>query len=163
MWTEFFCFPIKPLFVLNTRNLFSKSWPGGTIHLLRYTMFPKCSDLCWRCGEETGSLLHIFWVCDYCFPFGSHNPKFYWLWPTKGPSTLPSASPLFLRQGLQVFYLATSDYHSKELHPALLETGTCTAYYHPVEKSCWNQRIGEPVASERGIPNKFHKQWFYWH
>lgn len=28
-----------------------------------HRMFPQCSDLCWRCGEDSGSLLHIFWSC----------------------------------------------------------------------------------------------------
>lgn len=28
-----------------------------------HRMFPQSSDHCWRCGEESGSLLHIFWSC----------------------------------------------------------------------------------------------------
>lgn len=25
-----------------------------------HKMFPQCSNLCWRCGEEVGSMLHVF-------------------------------------------------------------------------------------------------------
>lgn len=28
-----------------------------------HRMFPQSSKLCWRCREDSGSLLHIFWSC----------------------------------------------------------------------------------------------------
>lgn len=34
-----------------------------------HQMFPQSSNLCWRCGEETGSLLHVFWSCRTLRPF----------------------------------------------------------------------------------------------
>lgn len=32
-------------------------------------MFPVHSDRCWRCGDQEGSLRHIFWSCRLIRPF----------------------------------------------------------------------------------------------
>lgn len=34
-----------------------------------HRMFPQCTDLCWRCGEKDGMLLHVFWSCRILQPF----------------------------------------------------------------------------------------------
>lgn len=31
--------------------------------------FPESSGLCWRCEEEEGTLIHVFWTCPKIQPF----------------------------------------------------------------------------------------------
>lgn len=37
--------------------------------VLLHKFFPATSDICWRCGEERGTLLHIFWSCPKMVDF----------------------------------------------------------------------------------------------
>lgn len=34
-----------------------------------HRFFPQVSGLCWRCGSEEGTMLHIFWSCSKLAPF----------------------------------------------------------------------------------------------
>lgn len=40
-------------------------------------MLPDFSDRCWRCGEEEGHLLHLFWSCTKIKPFWNTKLNFY--------------------------------------------------------------------------------------
>lgn len=40
-----------------------------------HKQFPEVSNLCWRCGREPGTLLHIFWLCSGIQDFWGKLPR----------------------------------------------------------------------------------------
>lgn len=60
---DILCFLTSLRSVPSTKRRVSRYWTGGTIPRQRsIECFPN-GDLWWRCGEDIGSFLHIFWSC----------------------------------------------------------------------------------------------------
>lgn len=64
---------VERIILFSYKNVCAKHQEAGfkVLTLWYYTlvkinrMFPQCLDVYWRCREESGSLLHIFWFCSF--------------------------------------------------------------------------------------------------
>lgn len=101
-------------------------------------IFPASSDRCWRCEEERGTLLHVFWTCPIIAQFWlkvkniaqkftdqqiPDDPAFFLLHVTASPAKS----------------YKKINWHSQIMHSAEVENPTISDYWDVAQESTTNQ------------------------
>lgn len=128
-------------------------------------MFPQSSDLCWRCGEEAGTLLHIFWSCRLLTLFWNEVHRITQKFTDR---ELPRSPEFFLIHHHEI----PSKAYRKSILPLLVTAAkSCIPLLwkrtEPPGAAMWLKKIADVynmedlVATERGLREQFLKKWFY--
>lgn len=129
-------------------------------------MFPQSSDLCWRCGEEAGTLLHIFWSCKRLSPFWSEVHRITQKFTDR---ELPKSPEFFLLHHHEI----PSKAYRKSILPLLSTAAkSCIPLLwkqtEPPVVALWLKKIADIynmedlIVTEKGNSEKFLKKWYYW-
>lgn len=133
-------------------------------------MFPQGPNVCWHCGEEIGSLLHIIWS----------YPSMHAFW-----SEVSSISQKFTDHAIlwdPAFFLRHHHYISRKTYRHLIlpinahcgeKKGVsipllCKKTQAPLISMSLTRvpeinEIEDPVPTKRGLHDKFLKKCFFWH
>lgn len=131
-----------------------------------HRMFPQSSDLCWRCGEEVGTLLHIFWSCKRLTSFWSEVHRIVQKFTDR---ELPKSPEFFLLHHREI----PSKTYRKSILPLLSTAAkSCIPLLwkqtEPPAVAMWLKKIADIykmedlIATDKGNSEKFLKKWYYW-
>lgn len=131
-----------------------------------HRMFPQSTDICWRCGEEEGSLLHIFWSCRLLAPFWSEVHRITQKFTDR---ELPRTPEFFLLHHHEI----PSKAYRKSILPSLITAAkSCIPLFwkktEPPGIAVWLKKIvdihkmEDLVAIDQGRREQFSKKWYYW-
>lgn len=131
-----------------------------------HRIYPQVSDTCWRCGNHTGDLMHIFWTCPKIIPFWTQihatMQKFTGL-------VLDFKPALYLPHHI---LMALKKYR-KSIVRHLINAARAFILLlwkspEPPAIKQWLMRVADSKVMEnfsllkKELTKSFHKQWFNW-
>lgn len=131
-----------------------------------HRMFPQSSDHYWRCGEEVGTLLHVFWSCRLLASFWAEVHRITQKFADR---ELPKSPEFFLIHHHEI----PSKTYRKSILP-LLSTAAKSCIpllWKRTEPPCvalWLRKVADIhrmedlIATEKGTREQFLKKWYYW-